>query len=449
VAHVDVPASLGQGVGPALELGRVDFDGGPAGATRQVVVVGAVHAAPVERLAAVGHHGVDLLGVAEFLELAVHRRQRYFTTVAHDQFVQVLGADESLDPFQGADDLTSLIGVSSDGHGASVVVVHLLTGMIPAKISRMVLRKRPPRHRILLMALALATGSLTLGACNSIHSNPSMPGVVDVVGAEVQYGDVISQIGGDYVHVTSIVNNPNTDPHNFEASPRVAQAIASAKLIVQNGAGYDAFMNQLESASPSSTRVVITVSKLLNDVGAINPHLWYLPATMPLVAKGVTEALVKAAPQHAAYFRARQAAFLAQWGRVTAAIAAARLQFRGAPVATTEPVADYLLSAMGLVNLTPWRFQADVMNGIDPAPQDIVTQQDLIAHHAVRALCFNAQVSSPVTVSLRNLATNDHVPTVAVYETMPTRLHVQTWMLAEISAIEAAFAHATSTGSIA
>jgi len=67
----------------------------------------------------------------------------------------------------------------------------------------------------------------------------------------------------------------------------------------------------------------------------------------------------------------------------------------------------------------------------------------------VRALCFNAQVSSPVTVALRDMAAADHVATVAVYETMPTGLHVQSWMLAEITAIEGALAHATSTGSIA
>jgi len=170
---------------------------------------------------------------------------------------------------------------------------------------------------------------------------------------------------------------------------------------------------------------------------------------MPLVARDVTDALVKDAPQHAAYFRARDAAFMVQWDRVNAAIAVARERYRGLAVATTEPVADYLLSAMGLINLTPWRFQADVMNGIDPSPQDIVTQQDLIARHGVRALCFNAQVSSPVTVALRDMAAADHVATVAVYETMPTGLHVQSWMLAEITAIEGALAHATSTGSIA
>jgi len=309
----------------------------------------------------------------------------------------------------------------------------------------MVLEKCRYLHRGVVV-LGLVAGSLALAGCTTQRA---ASGVVDAVGAEVQYGDVISQIGGPFVSVTSIMSNPTTDPHNFEASPRVAREISSARLIVQNGAGYDAFMNQLESASPSSTRTVVTVSTITDHVAAINPHLWYQPTTMPLVARDVTDALVKDAPQHAAYFRARDAAFMVQWDRVDAAIAVARERFRGLAVATTEPVADYLLSAMGLVNLTPWRFQADVMNGIDPSPQDIVTQQDLIARHGVRALCFNAQVSSPVTVALRDMAAADHVATVAVYETMPTGLHVQSWMLAEITAIEGALAHATSTGSIA
>jgi zinc/manganese transport system substrate-binding protein len=273
--------------------------------------------------------------------------------------------------------------------------------------------------------------------------------VINVVGAENQYGDVLAQIGGAYVHVTSVMSNPSTDPHNFEASPSVARSIAAAEVIVQNGDGYDAFMNQLESASLSSKRKVVVVAQLRHATTAANPHLWYDPATMPAVAKVVSADLVSIEPLHAQYFRAREAAFVSQWQRVTAAITTARRLDAGQSVATTEPVADYLLAAMGLNNRTPFRFQADVMNGVDPSPEDIVVQRNLLERHQVKAFCFNAQVSSPVTLALINLATQDHVPTVAVYETMPTGLHVQTWMLAEIAAIEAALTHGTSTASIA
>jgi zinc/manganese transport system substrate-binding protein len=230
------------------------------------------------------------------------------------------------------------------------------------------------------------------------------------------------------------------------ASARLA--IAAAQIIVQNGAGYDTFMNQLESASPSSQRKVLVVAQLRDQVSAANPHFWYSPSTMPSVATFVTNALAKIAPQHAAYFRSRDAQFASAWRVVTTAISAARLRFDGRSVATTEPVADYLLQAMGLHIRTPFRFEADVMNGIDPSPEDIVTQQNLLNRRVVAALCFNAQVSSPVTLALINLATQDHVPTVAVYETMPTGLHVQTWMIDEITAVEAALGHGTSTVSI-
>ena len=314
----------------------------------------------------------------------------------------------------------------------------------------MILKKTRRRRRstatIGVLALgSLALGSLTLAGCTSQHTSP---GVIDVVGAENQYGDVLTQIGGSYVHVTSVVSNPNTDPHNFEASPSVARAVAGARIIVQNGAGYDTFMTQLESASPSSKRMVLVVAQLRDQVSAANPHFWYSPSTMPSVATFVTNALAKIAPKHAAYFRSRDADFMSGWRSVTSAISAARLRYGGRAVATTEPVADYLLQAMGLQIRTPFRFEADVMNGIDPSPEDIVTQQNLLNTHAVIALCFNAQVSSPVTLALINLATRDHVPTVAVYETMPTGLHVQTWMVDEIAAIDAALAHGTSTASI-
>jgi zinc/manganese transport system substrate-binding protein len=289
-------------------------------------------------------------------------------------------------------------------------------------------------------------GSLALAGCTTASSTP---GVINVVAAENQYGDVLDQIGGVYVHVTSVMSNPNTDPHNFEASPRIAQQIAAARVVVQNGDGYDAFMNQLESASASSSRTVVVVSQLRHATSAVNPHLWYDPATMPAVAGAIATDLARIAPRHAAYFHARDVTFLRQWAQVSALIAQARRHDAGESVATTEPVADYLLTAMGLRIRTPFRFEADVMNGVDPSPEDIVTQQDLLARHEVRAFCFNAQVSSPVTLALRRLAAADHVATVAVYETMPSGLHVQSWMLAEIHAIENALARGVSTGRLA
>lgn len=298
----------------------------------------------------------------------------------------------------------------------------------------MILRSANGR-RSLAASLSLAVAALALASCGA---TPTSAGVVDVVAAEVQYGDVLSQIGGRYVHVTSLISNPAADPHNFEASPRVAQAISSATLVVQNGDGYDAFMNKLESASASPSRVVLSVAALLERRSAANPHLWYVPTAMPLLAASVTRSLATILPRRAEYFRQRDAGFVTSWRRVTSALAAARRAVGGDVVATTEPVGDYLLAAMGLRNDTPFRFQADVMNGIDPSPEDIVAERTLLARHRVTALVYNAQVTSPVTRLVVDQAIQDHVATVPVYEIMPAGLHVQTWMLATISALGAA-----------
>lgn len=445
MAQVAVAEALGDVVGPAFELGSVHLDGGPTGATRQVVVVRIVDAVSIERLATVGHDDVHQVRVGELFELAVDRGECHLTTVASDQYVKILGADETLYPIQGANDFASLVGVSGRRHVSIVVALHLLTGMIPAKIIRMIPEKRHPVHRLTASAAVLFVGSLALAGCGS---GSTTPGLVQVVGAEIQDGDVLAQIGGPYVHVTSVVSNPNTDPHSFEASPSVARAIASAQLIVQNGAGYDSFMNQLEATSAGSSRVVISIAAMRHQLSAPNPHFWYSPSTMPTLAQVVAEDLATIAPSHAAYFRSREVAFQASWRPVTLAIDRASRQFAQRPVATTEPVGDYLLSAMGLTNLTPFRFQADVMNGIDPSPEDIVTQQNLLNRHQVGVLCFNAQVSSPVTSALRNLAVKDKVPLVALYETMPTGQHVQGWMLKEINALDAALSDGVSTVSI-
>lgn len=299
------------------------------------------------------------------------------------------------------------------------------------------------------MAAALIVAPLALGlaGCGGgatvSGSGAQRPGVIEAVGAESQYADVISQVGGRYVAVTAVMNNPNTDPHAFEASPSVARAVASARLVVQNGLGYDGFMNKLESASAGRARRVIDVRSLLGlPESTRNPHLWYEPRTMPAVAAAVGRDLAAIAPAHARYFTANVRRFdraLEPWLR---ALASFRARHAGAPVATTEPVADYLLSAAGTRNLTPWNLQADLMNGVDPAPQDLTAEDDLLAHRRVRALIYNRQVTDTVTQSFVQLARQHHIPVVAVYETMPSGYSYQSWMLAELAAL----ARAVTTG---
>jgi zinc/manganese transport system substrate-binding protein len=293
---------------------------------------------------------------------------------------------------------------------------------------------------IALLAAGCSSGPKTANAANGSS-------VITAVGAENEYANVLGQIGGRYVHVTAILDNPNTDPHTFEASPSVAAAISSADLVVQNGVGYDSWINRMEAAAPNAKRKVIVVQHLLGLPDSTpNPHLWYDPRTMPLAAKAMAADLAALLPAHAAYFQANLKTFdrsLTPW---LTAIAQFKARYNGVKVATTEPVADYLLQAMGADNLTPFTFQANIMNGVDPAPQDIALEDGFFTKHLVRVFAYNQQVVDALTTSIRDTALKAGVPVVGVYETMPTPGYdYQSWMLAEVRALQKAVASKIST----
>jgi zinc/manganese transport system substrate-binding protein len=291
------------------------------------------------------------------------------------------------------------------------------------------------------VAAALVGAAPAAGAARAAVAGPVL-----AVGAENEYADVISQIGGRYVRVAAIESNPNTDPHEFEASPSVAREVAGARLVVQNGLGYDGYMDDIEAASPSASRRVIDVQTLLRLPDSTpNPHLWYSPATMPAVAAAVARDMAALVPAHASYFAANAAAFDRSLDPWRAALHAFATRYPHAPVAVTEPVGDYLLQAAGANILTPFSFQADVMNGVDPAPQAVSLEQALFSQHRVRAFLYNQQVTDSLTASLLGDAAKAHVPVVGVYETMPAGLHYQSWMLAETDALTRAVATGAST----
>jgi zinc/manganese transport system substrate-binding protein len=275
----------------------------------------------------------------------------------------------------------------------------------------------------------------------------SSPSTVSVVAGENQYGNVASQIGGKYVSVYSVDSNPNTDPHTYEATPSVGQKIANSNLLIENGVGYDTFMDTLASASPNSARKLIDVQHLLGlPDSTANPHLWYNPRTMPAFAKALATDLSALDPAHASTFHANETTFVASLQPWVKAIAAFKAKYAGTTAATTEPVADYLLSAMGINNRTPWQFQADIMNGTDPTPQGVSLEKGFFTKHQVKVFCYNQQVTDPLTDSMRQTALSAGVPVVGVYETMPTPGYdYQSWMMAELNAIEKAITTGTST----
>ncbi len=299
---------------------------------------------------------------------------------------------------------------------------------------------------MLVAALAVAVAA----GCGGTSQAGASSGTIAAVAAENEYANVIEQVGGRYVKVTAIESNPNTDPHTFEASPSVAQAVSAAGLLIENGVGYDTYMEKIESAGgvgSDSSRKVVNVQHLLGlPDSTSNPHLWYKPQTMPAVARALVGDLSALQPAHAAYFQENAKRFEESLKPWYAAIAKFKAAYPNTPVATTEPVGDYMLEAAGTKNLTPFVFQADIMNGTDPAPQLVTLQNGLFSGHKVKVFVHNQQVTDSLTESFVQAAKRAGIPVVGVYETMPTSGYdYQSWMLAEVKALERAVAQGIST----
>lgn len=280
--------------------------------------------------------------------------------------------------------------------------------------------------------------TLLLSACGG----PShRSGKLDVVAAESVYGNIAAQIGGRHVSVTSILTNPNADPHLFEPGMATGLAVSKASVALQNGLGYDAFMAKLENASPSRSRVVVTMADVLGVRGKdANPHLWYDVPKLDRIGRAIAAALERADPRHAADYRAGLSGFDHSLAQLRHELATIRRRFPGAPVAYTEPVPGYLVSAAGLHNLAPDSFTRPIEEGTEPSPSGVATMDELISKRRIRALLYNSQAVSPITAHLRDAARGAGIPVVPVTETLPAHLRFQQWQLRQARALEAALA---------
>ena len=283
---------------------------------------------------------------------------------------------------------------------------------------------------------AIATApEATAGGSAGVTTGPAIP----VLGTENFYADLLTRVGGSRVSATSLLNDPNADPHAFDASPRAATAVSDARLVVVNGIGYDDFMQRLLGASGRRDRVVINVQDLLGLSGDVNAHVWYDPRTMPRVADAVADALSRLEPQNSAYFVSQKAGYLATLKPFSDKVAALKAKYSGTPIACTEPVAEYLTDAIGLTVLTPKSFQEAIEQGVDPSPADVAAERDLLTKKKVKALLYNSQVTSPLTDDIRDLAVRSGVPVVGVAETTPPSFKAYPdWMLAQLDALERA-----------
>ncbi len=264
-------------------------------------------------------------------------------------------------------------------------------------------------------------------------------GPIKVVAAENFYGDIARQIGGGEVAVTSILSNPDQDPHEFEASPSTAREFANGALVIVNGAGYDPWAEKLLSASPAPSRAIIVVAALLHRKAGDNPHLWYDPATMPALAEALAAKFARLDPAHQADYVQRLARFQKSMQLLGERIAELRGKYSGTPVTATEPVFGYMAAALGL-DMRNLAFQLAVMNDTEPGAAAIAAfEQDLRAR-TVKILLYNSQTSEALTRRMQKIATESGVPVVGVSETEPRGKDYQDWMLSQLDLLDRALA---------
>jgi zinc/manganese transport system substrate-binding protein len=282
--------------------------------------------------------------------------------------------------------------------------------------------------RTFLFAAAAAVGFV---------SAPALADPVKVVAAENFYGDVATQIGGANVAVTSILTNPDQDPHLFEASAETAKALADAKVVIANGVDYDPWMEKLLKANKASGRKEIVVGRLVGHKAGDNPHLWYDPAYVKAAAHALVADLDAIDPAHKADYDKGEAQFLDSLKSLDAKIADMRKKYAGLPVTASEPVFGYQAALIGL-KVHNEKFALAVMNNAEPTASEVAGFENDLNGHKVKAMLYNAQASEPAVQRLVQMAKDNQIPVVGVSETEPPDSTYQTWMLGQLDALDAA-----------
>ncbi|MGI0155885.1 MAG: metal ABC transporter solute-binding protein, Zn/Mn family [Thermoplasmata archaeon] len=300
-----------------------------------------------------------------------------------------------------------------------------------------------PGNRPLSGAEARDPGGLPRASPGSL-TDPTA--VIQVVAAENFWGSLVSQLGGNQTSVLSIVTNPNTDPHEYEANSSDAIAIADAQLVIVNGVGYDDWALQLIGAANNPDQIVLNVGDL-NGVsvnGGIvsgNPHMWYNPPYVNRTVAAMFSDLVALRPAAASLFGTNYGTLNASLGALYGTGSQIRERFAGTEVASTESIFVYLANYTDLDLVSPPAFMQAVAEGYDPPAQSVVEFQCQLESGHVAVLVYNVQTVTPITSQMQALAAAHNVTVVGISETVqPPDALFQDWMGAEYVALENALA---------
>ena len=290
------------------------------------------------------------------------------------------------------------------------------------------------RARILVAIAALAV----VAAC----SGPAPAGgpggsVLRVVAAENFWGSIAAQLGGTRAEVQSVVTDPNADPHLYPTNTNDSRAIALADVVIVNGAGYDTWAQDMIAAGGSGHRRVLTVADALGKKRGDNPHFWYHPTWVAVIADRISATFKAADPAGAAYFDQRRAALDASFKPYRDRIAEINRKFSGVKVAATESIFAYMAAALGLDLISPPEFMTAVAEGTEPPVGAVIEFENQIREKQAKVLVYNVQTISNTTTNIKHLAAAADIQVVGVSETMePEGTTFQDWQLAQLLALE-------------
>lgn len=260
---------------------------------------------------------------------------------------------------------------------------------------------------------------------------------INIVAAENVYGNVASNLGGNYVHVTNIINAPQQDPHLFMLTPSVAQTITTAKIIIFNGANYDPWILSLLTPDVKNKSYIINVADIQGIKSGDNPHIWYMPEAMLHFAQSMTALLSQIDNSHQPYFEQQLQQFDKNYQKLLQKIKQLRSSYQNTPVIATEPVFNYMADAIGL-DMHGIKFQVSNMNDVPPAISDVKQFEDDLRNHKVKVLIYNKQVINPLTERMVAIAKEQNIPVVAMSEMMPTNVTYFQWITSELDELEKA-----------
>jgi zinc/manganese transport system substrate-binding protein len=299
-------------------------------------------------------------------------------------------------------------------------------------------------HRTATITGLLAIVTLAVSGCAAstpgANGADGTDGTVRLVASTDVYGDIAKQIGGSHVSVTSVIDDPSKDPHEYEADARTQLKLSRAQIVIENGGGYDDFMGTLLKAADNTDARVLNVADISGydqepADGEFNEHLWYDFPTIEKLSSSLVSTLSKADPAHAEAFEAAAKTFTDKLGDLEQREADLATRLQGTGVAITEPVPLYLLEAAGLVNKTPEAFSEAIEEDNDVAPGVLKETTDLFAQHKVALLVYNEQTGGPQTELVLKAAKAAGVPRVGVTETLPADHDYLGWMSDNLNAI--------------